>query len=49
VTLEEFKLYTVNAKGEPEYIDRSKPEFAGEPLRKRLELYNIGVYWNEKA
>jgi vacuolar protein sorting-associated protein 13A/C len=49
VTLEEFKLYTVNAKGESEYIDRNKPEYANEPLRKKLELSNLGIYWNEKS
>ena len=46
VTLEELKLYTVNSKGEPEYVDRSRPENAEEPLRKQLEMYNVGVYWN---
>lgn len=49
LTLEEFRLYTVNAGGQPQYVDRSRPENAKEPLRKKLELYNIGLYWNEKS
>lgn len=49
LTLEEFRLFTVNASGQPQYIDRTRPEYANEPLRKQLELYNIGLYWNEKS
>ena len=36
VTLEELKVYTVNQQNKPEYVDRGKPEYANEPLRKRL-------------
>jgi hypothetical protein len=46
MTLEELQVYTVNAKDQPEYIDRTKKEHVNEPLRKKLELYNIGIYWN---
>lgn len=48
LTLENFKLTTVNKDGVDEYIDRSKPEYKNEPLRKRLELRNFGVYWNRR-
>ena len=46
LTLENFMLTTVNKLGVPEYIDRSKAELKNEPLRKRLELKNFGVYNN---
>lgn len=47
--MEELKLYTVNASDKQEYIDRAKPEYSNEPLRKRLELYSFGFYWNDKS
>lgn len=28
VTLEELKIYTVNAEGKPEYVDRTKKQYA---------------------
>lgn len=49
LTLEHFKLTTVNKNGQDEFIDRSKPEYKNEPLRKRLELRNFGVYWSSKS
>ena len=49
VTLEELKVYTVNKYGEPEFIDRNKKEYQNEPLRKKLILAELGVYWNESS
>lgn len=49
LTLENFKLNTVNKLGVPEYIDRSKSEHKNEPLRKKLEMKNFGVYSNMGA
>lgn len=39
----------MNKNGVEEYIDRSRQEFREEPLRKTLEVKNLGVYWSRKA
>jgi hypothetical protein len=39
----------VNKNGQDEFIDRSKPEYKNEPLRKRLDLRNLGVYWSSRG
>lgn len=49
MTLESLKMNTVNRNGVEEYIDRTKPENQGEPIRKHLQLVNMGVYWSRKA
>lgn len=49
VTLEQLKINTVNKMGVEEYVDRSKAENKEEPLRKNLQLRNLGVYWSRKA
>lgn len=46
MTLEELKIFTVNKKDEPEFIDRTKKTYENEPLRKRLILVNLAIYWN---
>jgi hypothetical protein len=46
LTLDELNLYTVNDKGEKQFLDRTISENKNKPMKKQLNLSNLGVYWN---
>ena len=45
-TLDELLVYTSDVKGEKQFIDRIQKQFQFHPLRKKLLLKNLGIYWN---
>jgi len=49
ITLDEILLYTTNEKWEREFIDRTIPQNLLLPIRKKLSLKNLGVYWTSDA
>ena len=46
LTLDELNVFTVNDKGEKQFLDRTIAENKNKPMKKQLQLSNLGVYWN---
>jgi len=46
ITLDEILLHTTNDNWEFEFIDRTLPENKLLPMKKKLLLKNLGVYWD---
>jgi vacuolar protein sorting-associated protein 13A/C len=45
ISLQAIDLFTTNRQWEKKFIDRSLPENKDEPMFKRLEIVNFGVYY----
>ena len=45
ISLQAIDLFTTNRNWEKKFIDRSLPENKEEPMFKRLEIVNFGVYY----
>jgi len=45
LTLDEIMVYTTNKNWQREFIDRTDAKNRLEPMRKKLSLKNLGVYW----
>ena len=41
-------MSTIDKNGNKVFIDRTDKKYKGEPLRKIIDLDNIGIYWNTK-
>jgi len=46
ITLDEILLHTTNDNWEFEFIDRTLPENKLLPMKKKLLLKNLGIYWD---
>ena len=49
ITLDRLEINTCNKQWEKKYIDRTDEKFKLEPLRKKLLLKNLGIYWINDA
>ena len=46
MTLDELQVYTANANWDKQFVDRTDKKNKLQPLRKKLLLKNLGIYWN---